>query len=87
LKENTNQNTSEKMKDYTDTLRNDIVTEIMRFEEGELGIDETLGLFSSLIKSGIVWGLQGSYGRMARHLIDQGSLSEDGTITHEFLPF
>ena len=75
------------MKEYTDTLRNDIVTEIMRFEEGELGIDETLGLFSSLIKSGIVWGLQGSYGRMARHLIDQGSLSEDGTITHEFLPF
>jgi hypothetical protein len=61
---------------------------IIRFEEQNMQtIDEVLELFSVLIQTRMAWSLQGSYGRMARHLIDQGSLSEDGTITHEFLPF
>ena len=60
---------------------------IINFEEQQCTIEEILELFSVLIQTGMAWSLQGSYGRLARHLIDQGSLSEDGTITHEFLPF
>ena len=60
---------------------------IINFEEQQCTIEEILELFSVLIQTGMAWSLQGSYGRLARHLIDQGSLSDDGTITHEFLPF
>ncbi len=60
---------------------------IMNFEERQSTVEEVLELFSVLIQTGMAWSLQGSYGRTARHLIDQGSLSEDGKITHEFLPF
>lgn len=60
---------------------------ILNFEEQQCTIEEILELFSVLIQTGMAWSLQGSYGRLARHLIDQGSLSDDGTITHEFLPF
>tara|TARA_S200002703_G_C3768802_1_gene236702 strand:+ start:581 stop:814 length:234 start_codon:yes stop_codon:yes gene_type:complete len=67
--------------------RQSVTTMLMDFENGSMNIDQTLELFSILIQTGLAWRLQGSYGRMARHLIDQGSLSEDGTITHEFLPF
>lgn len=67
--------------------RQSVTTMLMDFEDGSMNVDQTLELFSILIQTGLAWRLQGSYGRMARHLIDQGSLSEDGTITHEFLPF
>jgi len=67
--------------------RQSVTTMLMDFEDGSMNVDQTLELFSILIQTGLAWSLQGSYGRMARHLIDQGSLSEDGTITHEFLPF
>ena len=60
---------------------------IINFEEQQCTIEEILELFTVLIQTGMAWSLQGSYGRLARHLIDQGSLSDDGTITHEFLPF
>lgn len=67
--------------------RQSVTAMLMDFEDGSMNIDQTLELFSILIQTGLAWRLQGSYGRMARHLIDQGSLSENGTITHEFLPF
>lgn len=67
--------------------RQSITTMLMDFEDGSMGLHQTLELFSILIQTGLAWRLQGSYGRTARHLIDRGSLSEDGTITHEFLPF
>lgn len=67
--------------------RQSVTTMLMDFEDGSMNVDQTLELFSVLIQTGLAWRLQGSYGRMARHLIDQGSLSDDGTITHEFLPF
>tara|TARA_R100001510_G_scaffold33304_1_gene29813 strand:- start:6467 stop:6700 length:234 start_codon:yes stop_codon:yes gene_type:complete len=67
--------------------RQSVTTMLMDFEDGSMNVDQTLELFSILIQTGLAWRLQGSYGRMARHLIDQGSLSDDGTITHESLPF
>ena len=50
----------------------DQVSQIMAFESGELDEDQTIELFQSLINSGLAWQLQGSYGRMASALIDNG---------------
>lgn len=45
---------------------------IIAFENGALDEDETISLFQDLIDSGMVWKLQGFYGRTARDLIDAG---------------
>lgn len=44
----------------------------IKYEGGELADDEVIDGFQHLIDSGIVWQLQGSYGRMAENLIDAG---------------
>ena len=48
------------------------IESILAFEEGELSEDETIELFQKLVDSGLAWSLQGSYGRIATALIDQG---------------
>lgn len=58
----------------------DEVSYIMAFESGELRGNKVLDLFSSLIKSGRAWSLQGSYGRMAKSLIERGYISDKGKI-------
>lgn len=50
----------------------DVVGGIIEFETGNLTDEEVIELFQELIDSGIAWSLQGSYGRMARRLIDAG---------------
>jgi hypothetical protein len=45
---------------------------ITAYEAGETDEQETIEGFQRLIDSGIVWQLQGSYGRMAMALIDAG---------------
>ena len=50
----------------------DQVDKIMAFESGELDDEAIIELFQELIDSGLVWQLQGSYGRMARSLIEDG---------------
>ena len=54
--------------DYIDTL--------IAYEQGELDDDQTIDFFQELINTGTCWSLQGSYGRTARSLIDQGYCSE-----------
>lgn len=56
------------------------VNKIIDFEQGLLDQDESLELFSGLVKSGLVWQLQGSYGRTAQNLIDAGYLSPEGEV-------
>ena len=53
----------------------DQVDMIMAYENGELEIDETIALFQELLDSGLVWQLQGSYGRVAHHLLLNGYIS------------
>ncbi len=50
----------------------DQIGQIIAYENGELTEDEVIDLFQELINSGLVWQLQGHYGRMASALIDAG---------------
>ena len=49
----------------------------------KLSGEETLELFSELIKNGQAWTLQGCYGRTAQNLIDRGLISKKGIIAWE----
>jgi len=59
----------------------DVVNRIIDYEMGHLDDAKTLRLFSELIKTGVVWNLQGHYGRTASAMIESGWLERDGTIT------
>jgi hypothetical protein len=56
------------------------IAQIIDFEEGTLDAVETVDLFSGLVASGMVWHLQGFYGRTAEALIDQGYIDQDGRV-------
>ena len=45
---------------------------IIRYEQGGLDREEVIELFQSMIDSGLVWQLQGHYGRTAMELIKAG---------------
>ena len=51
---------------------NDITSNIIAFESGELDQDGVIELFQNLVNSGLAWSLQGSYGRTAKALIEAG---------------
>ncbi|MGW3323909.1 DUF7417 domain-containing protein [Streptomyces virginiae] len=59
----------------------DLAIDIMSFEGGELDQEETLELFATLIRSGMAWTLQGSYGRTANQLISEGWITAAGEVT------
>lgn len=59
----------------------DLVGQIMAYEDGSLGLEETFELFGVLVKSGTAWKLQGSYGRAAEDMIDAGFLTPEGDLT------
>ena len=53
-------------------MSDDLVNEIIEYESGEMDSSDTIIFFQKLIDSGLVWSLQGSYGRMASVLIEAG---------------
>ena len=53
----------------------DIISAIIEYEQGELSEEETLDLFQELVNNGMVWTLQGHYGRTASFLLDEGLIS------------
>jgi hypothetical protein len=59
----------------------DIAIDLITYEEGTLDARGTLELFGLLVKSGMAWTLQGSYGRTANELIHYGYLTAEGRIT------
>lgn len=52
--------------------QNGYIDFILAFEAGELTDNELVVGFQNLIDSGIVWQLQGVYGRLAKKLIASG---------------
>lgn len=48
------------------------VGQIVAYENGELDAEGVVELFQGMIDSGVVWRLQGSYGRAAAQLIEAG---------------
>lgn len=57
---------------------------IVAYECGEMSPNEVLELFSELIRDGTAWHLQGSYGRQASNLIEQGFIDSKGNILRRF---
>ena len=53
----------------------DITATIIKYEDQELEFLEVVDLFQELVNSGMVWRLQGSYGRTALGLIGSGFVS------------
>lgn len=54
------------------------VDRLIAYENGTLDEDGVIELFQYLVDTGMVWKLQGSYGRMAMHLIALGLVHEEG---------
>ena len=48
---------------------------ITAYEKGELNQEQTIQLFQELVDSGIVWDLQGHYGRLAYQLMEAGLIN------------
>ena len=46
--------------------------ELAGFGVGELSEEDRLSAWQYLVDTGLAWSLQGSFGRTARHLIEQG---------------
>jgi len=55
------------------------VTKIIAYENGEMNEEEIISFFQELIDSGVAWQLQGSYGRTATDLIEQGLCHQKNT--------
>ena len=54
----------------------DIVGQIMAFEQGELEDGEVYALFQFLLDSGMIYSLQGSFQRMAEDLLVAGMIEQ-----------
>ncbi len=54
----------------------DIVGQIMAFEQGELVNGEVYALFQFLLDSGMIYSLQGSFQRMAEDLLLAGMIEQ-----------
>lgn len=48
------------------------ISDITAYENNEMTEQEEIDFFQSLIDSGLVWKLQGHYGRTARDFIESG---------------
>ena len=56
-------------------MKYDLAGNIIAFEMGTLDEEDIRTLFQYLVDTGIAWTLQGSYGRMAKNLIQAGEIT------------
>jgi hypothetical protein len=61
----------------------DLTDKIIAFETGELSDRQVIELFAELVRTGVAWTLQGSYGRMARQLIVGGYIDANGNVLRQ----
>lgn len=59
---------------------NDLVSDIMAYEMGEMNDIQAVRFFSRLVKNGLAFSLQSSYGRTAKSLMAQEIIDKDGNI-------
>ena len=52
-----------------------LVDNITKYEAGEMSDDDTLSFFQELVNTGMIWELQGHYGRTAIYLIENGLIT------------
>jgi hypothetical protein len=60
-----------------------LVDKIMDYESGNMSDRDVVAFFGELIKSGVVWELQGSYGRQAVAFIESGIIDRKGDVDWE----
>ena len=54
-------------------MSQDLIDLIIRYETGSMdSTDEIISFFQRIIDTGLVWNLQGHYGRTAKALIEEG---------------
>lgn len=58
-----------------------VADRLFAYEAGELDEIEAVDLFQDLLDTGLVWSLQGHYGRTAAALIEAGHI-QSPTLTH-----
>ena len=67
------------------------VNDVIAYENGEMDESEAIEFFQGMINSGVVWQLQGAYGRTAMSLIEVGAclsasdFAEDERVSNEAL--
>lgn len=64
----------------TKVNQGNLVDFIIPHESGELSGNDTLELYSYLVRTGQAWTLQGHYGRTAMSMIESGYLDRSGKI-------
>ena len=52
-----------------------MISDIIAYENGEMDEEEVISFFQELVDTGMVWVLQGHYGRTAQALLDAGEIS------------
>lgn len=60
--------------------RDDVLSQLIKWEMGELDDTEMLEAFAGGIRTGDVWQLQGYFGRHAARLIEGGLITDKGRI-------
>ncbi len=52
----------------------DLLGKMMAWEDGSLDCDDVVPFFQRIVDSGLVWKLQGTYGRTAQNMLDAGMI-------------
>jgi hypothetical protein len=78
---NNENNLQPEQRTYVALTQSPSVDSIIAYENGELSDQEVVYLFAELVQSGMAWSLQGSYGRTANALIEEGWIDHEGNVS------